>query len=99
MHTCSSPPNSNSGDASRVTGAANSDLTTNVIWTQEDETALIDFLIAHKSEAGDGLNFKQSVWTVAAAHLQPITTKGGPKNGDKCKTKWGRVCTKQFSLC
>ena len=61
MHTCSSPPNSNSGDASQVTGAANSDLTTNVIWTQEDETALINFLIAHELEAGDGLNFKQSV--------------------------------------
>ena len=76
--------------------AANSDLTTNVIWTQEDETALINFLTAHKSEAGDGLNFKQSVWTVAAAHLQPITTKGGPKSGDKCFAEWGRVCTEQF---
>ena len=99
MHTHSSPPNSDSGDASWVTEAANSDLTTNVIWTQEDETALIDFLITHKSEDGDGLNFKPSVWTAAATHLQPITTKGGPKNGDKCKAKWGRVCTKQFSLC
>jgi hypothetical protein len=99
MRTRSSPPNSNHSDseeASRVTGAANADLTINVVWTQEDETALIDFLIAHKSEAGDGLNFKGSVWTAAAAHMQPVTTKGGPKNGDKCKAKWGRVRTKQF---
>ena len=54
MCTHSSPHNSNhneSEEASRATGAANSDLMTNVIWTQEDETALIDFLIAHKSEA------------------------------------------------
>ena len=76
MHTCSSPPNSDSGEASWVTGAANSDLTTNVIWSQKDKTALIDFLITHKSEDGDGLNFKPSVWTAATTHLQPITTKG-----------------------
>ena len=58
--------------------------------------ALIDFLIAHKSEAGDGLNFKASVWTAATAHMQPVTTKGGPKHADKCKAKWGRVHTKKF---
>ena len=45
MHTRSSPPNSDSGDTSQVTGAANSDLMTNVIWTQEDETALIVSLL------------------------------------------------------
>ena len=96
MCTHSSPPNSNhskSEEASQATGAANSDLKTNVIWTHEDETALIDFLIAHKSEAGDGVNFKPSVWTAAAIHMQPVTTKCGPKHADKCKAKWGRVRT------
>ena len=96
MHTCSSPPNSNhseSEEASRATGAANSDLTTNVIWTQEDKTALIDFLITHKSEAGNGVNFKPSVWTAAAIHMQPVTTKGGLNHADECKAKWGRVHT------
>src|ERR1700722_7319450 len=61
-------------------------------WSVEDETALIDFLITHKAEAGDGLNYKSSTWTAAAAHMLPLTTKGGPKTADKCKTKWGRVC-------
>ena len=73
MCTHSSPPNSDhseSEEASWATGAANSDLMTNVIWTQEDETALINFLIAHKSEAGDGVNFKPSVWTATAIHMQ-----------------------------
>ena len=96
MRTCSSPPNSNyseSEEASQATGAANSDLMTNVIWTQEEETALINFLITHKSEAGDGVNFKPSVWTATAIHMQPVTTKGGPKHADKCKAKWGRVRT------
>ena len=58
--------------------------------------ALINFLITHKSEAGDGLNFKASVRTAATAHIQPVTTKGGPKHADKCKAKWGRVHTKKF---
>ena len=67
---------------------------TNVVWTQEDETTLINFLITHKSEAGDGLSFKPSVWTAAAIYMQPVTTKGGPKHADKCRAKWGRVHTK-----
>ena len=96
MRTHSSPPNSNhseSEEASRATEAANSDLMTNVIWTQEDKTALINFLITHKSEAGDGVNFKPSVWTATVIHMQPVSTKGGPKHADKCKAKWGRVHT------
>jgi hypothetical protein len=60
-------------------------------WSVEDETALIDFLIIHKAQAGDGLGYKPSVWTAAAAHMLPLTTKGGPKAPDKCKAKWGRV--------
>jgi hypothetical protein len=62
-----------------------------VHWSSADEIAFIDFLIAHKAEAGDGLNFKPSVWTAAAEHMRPLTTKGGPKQADKCKAKWGRV--------
>ena len=40
-----------------------------------DETALINFLIANKDKASDGLGFKQSVWNAAAAHLQQVTKK------------------------
>jgi len=101
MHTRNSPPNSNhsvSEERSGVTEAANADLASNVVWTKEDETALIDFLITHKSVAGDGLNYKASVWTAAAAHMQPVTTKGAPKNAEKCKAKWTRVRTKQCVL-
>lgn len=36
----------------------------NVQWLLADGTALIDFLIADKDKAGNGLDFKQSVWNV-----------------------------------
>ena len=87
MCTHSSPPNSNHSKSEEASQVTEADLTTNVVWTQKDETALIKFLIPHKSGAGDGLNFKASVWTAAAAHMQPVTTKGGPKHADKYKAK------------
>jgi hypothetical protein len=59
-------------------------------WTIEDENAFVDYLIAHKAEGGIGMNFKPSVWT-AAAHMQPLMTKGGQKSAEKCKAKWSRV--------
>jgi hypothetical protein len=37
-------------------------------WNQKDENVLLDYLLEHKSEAGDGGNFKQAVFE-AAAHL------------------------------
>lgn len=93
MHTHSSPPQSHHGDSNKVSGGttAEADPIVNVHWTLDNKTALLHFLIDHKAEAGDGLNFKASVWNAAAAHLNPLTTKSGPKNDEKYKSKWTRV--------
>ena len=33
---------------------------------------LIDFLSNYKAESGDGANFKQAIWTQAAAHMSAL---------------------------
>jgi hypothetical protein len=62
------------------------------IWTTEDEMALIDFLVERRAEAGDGANFKATIWGAAAQEMAKHMTKGGVKTPEACKTKWGRVC-------
>ena len=62
------------------------------VWTIEDESALISFLIEHKSEAGDGVDFKQPTWVSAAQELaKRVPHKGAPKTADSCKNKWSKV--------
>lgn len=96
MHTRSSPANSNK--SSDGASQASEPGTKAARWLLEDEIALIDFLIANKEKAGDGLGFKPSVWTAAADHLEKVTTKGGPKTHDKCKAKWHKVRYHQCRL-
>jgi hypothetical protein len=60
-------------------------------WTTDDEAALVACLLKHKSEAGDGLNFKSSTWSQVAKEMDGRKTKGGEKTVDSCKTKWNRV--------
>jgi hypothetical protein len=62
-----------------------------VSWNKTEEKELISFLVLHKSEAGDGFNFKDATWSKVAEHLRPLRTEGGVKTGKKCKEKWGRV--------
>jgi Myb/SANT-like DNA-binding domain len=62
-----------------------------VEWSPDDETLLIQFLIEHKAEAGDGTNYKKSLWTQIAATLNACKTSGASKTESKCKSKWGRV--------
>ena len=59
MHTCSSPPNSNHSNSDEASHTSTAE--GNVQWLLADKTSLIDFLIANKDKAGDGLGFKQSV--------------------------------------
>ena len=92
MQTRSSPSQSVHSDSDGALRANTDPAKAPVHWSAANETAFVDFLIAHKAEAGDGLNFKPSVWTAAAEHMRPLTTKGGPKHAEKCKAKWGRVC-------
>ena len=60
-------------------------------WTVEDEALLAAFLDDHRSEAGDGMSFKATIWTAAAAEMVKSTTKGGPKDAVSCKNKWAKV--------
>jgi hypothetical protein len=62
-------------------------------WFTSNEAALIEFLITHKAEVGDGFNFKDVTWTAAAAHMVAYTERGDPKTAGVCKNKWARVCT------
>jgi hypothetical protein len=48
---------------------------------------LINFLLDHKAEAGDGGSFKANIWNAAAVKMLKHTTKGGPKIAGKFKAK------------
>ena len=60
-------------------------------WTPADELALINFLLDHKAEAGDGGSFKGNIWNAAAVEMLKHTTKGGTKVATKCKAKYVAV--------
>jgi hypothetical protein len=63
------------------------------IWTSEEETVLVDFLLSEFSASGDG-NPKGSTFTAAASLLGkdrfPNST-GAEKTGGVCGTKWQSV--------
>jgi hypothetical protein len=85
-----SPPGSTQG-ADSPASVSNLPVADRSVWTSEDETALIQFLNSRRAEAGDGANFKQTVWNAAAAEMAKHTTKGGVKTAAACKSKWTRV--------
>jgi hypothetical protein len=68
------------------------------IWTLDDESRLINFLLDHQAEAGDGANFKTTVWNAAGEELSKHVSKGGPKTAASCKSKWDRVRINYFLL-
>jgi hypothetical protein len=67
---------------------------TPVKWSVDDETAMINYLIDNRSCAGDGANFKDTIWSGVAAALESQRTEGGVKTAKKCKEKWQRVSIK-----
>ncbi|KAG1791019.1 uncharacterized protein HD556DRAFT_1445541 [Suillus plorans] len=72
---------------------------TRVHWTEDHTSSLIKFLAAHRSEAGDGMNFKIGVFQAAAAHfLEPpegVSKEGWvppvARDSHACKNKWAAV--------
>jgi hypothetical protein len=70
---------------------------TQVKWSSDDEKAMIQYLINNKAHAGDGCNFKDTVWNGVATVLEAQRTDGGVKTVKKCKEKWGRVSAKYHS--
>jgi len=65
-------------------------------WTDEDAAELVEFLIKNASEAGDSATFKATTWNAAAKYLEKTYTKGAPKTGTSCATKWKKVCRTAF---
>ena len=63
----------------------------NAIWNDVETQSLINYLIEHKSEAGDGVKFKDPTFTGAAEAILPLRTKEPPKTGKMCKTKFASV--------
>ncbi|KAF8580565.1 hypothetical protein K439DRAFT_1619678 [Ramaria rubella] len=60
-------------------------------WPHADIVAFLDFLIDYKSEAGDGMSFKGTLWTRAAAHMVDHTSEGGVKTANACRSKWTQL--------
>ncbi|KAF8581326.1 hypothetical protein K439DRAFT_1619113 [Ramaria rubella] len=83
----SSPP----GTATSVQAPSNRSIETPVQWLPDNLTAFIDFLIDHKVEAGNGLNFKPVIWTKAVKYMINHTSLGGVKTPNACRTKWGHL--------
>ncbi|RXW11640.1 hypothetical protein EST38_g14215 [Candolleomyces aberdarensis] len=62
----------------------------NAHWSTQDEEDLIDYLLQHQAQAGDGGSFKMSpTFLGVAAVLNPKRKKGtGEKTGAVCSSKW-----------
>ena len=59
-------------------------------WTDEEVSALVDYLHAHQSEA-EGGSFKKQTYQGAVLHIQPLHTQGGPKDFNSVKEKFTKV--------
>ncbi|KIO02926.1 hypothetical protein M404DRAFT_146921, partial [Pisolithus tinctorius Marx 270] len=68
-----------------------------VVWTTEEEGALLDFLASHLSQASDG-NFKKVMWNATAAHMAknyPLGPDNGNKTAELCEWKF-KVLKKSY---
>jgi hypothetical protein len=60
-------------------------------WVDAEVNALLDYLIEHKGEAGDGMNFKTATYRAALPHVAPHHVKGPVKTASMLKTKYNLV--------
>ena len=65
--------------------------TGDTVWTMPDEKGLIEYLIDHVAEGGDGKKFKMTVFNRAAMAIEVIRTEGGPKTPKLCLGKYDQV--------
>ncbi|KIO05723.1 hypothetical protein M404DRAFT_139870 [Pisolithus tinctorius Marx 270] len=68
-----------------------------VVWTTEEEGALLDFLASHLSQASNG-NFKKVMWNTAAANMAnsyPLGLDNGDKTAESCEWKF-KVLKKSY---
>jgi hypothetical protein len=64
-----------------------------VHWTDDEISALVDYLHSHRSEAEGGL-FKKQTYQGAVLHLQPFHRQGGLKDVNSVKEKFTKVSDK-----
>ena len=62
-----------------------------VQWNTTEIEHFIQYLIDHKSEGGDGGNFKARTLNAAALHIAPYRTGGLVKEAKHLLTKWTTV--------
>jgi hypothetical protein len=60
-------------------------------WNEDETSALVDFLLEHKSEIGDAGMYKMGTFNAAAGNIAAHHTLGPRKTGKMCKTKWRTV--------
>ena len=60
-------------------------------WCDAEIDALLDFLIEHKGEAGDGMNFKDSLFQDSLAWIAPHHVKGPKKTMKMARSKYNWV--------
>ncbi|KAF8585686.1 hypothetical protein K439DRAFT_1615693 [Ramaria rubella] len=67
-----------------------------VAWVLEDDIVLINLLIDHKVEAGEG-NFKKSMWMVVAGVMVDQPSTRGLKTWEACRSRWIKL-RKDYNL-
>jgi hypothetical protein len=66
-----------------------------VHWTDEEISALVEFLHQHRSE-GEGGSFKKQTYQAATSHLQTFHRIGGPKDANSVKEKFNKVINNSY---
>ncbi|KAF8548577.1 hypothetical protein OG21DRAFT_1489271 [Imleria badia] len=61
-----------------------------VKWHMREVDALMDYLVEHHGEQGDG-SFKDATFTAAAEHLKAFHVTGKIKDGTSLKNKWSTL--------
>jgi hypothetical protein len=61
------------------------------VWSDQDERILLEYLIDHKAEAGDGCSFKQTTWQGVVKALEKVPSQGAPKDVNACTSKFKKV--------
>ncbi|KAG2054424.1 hypothetical protein BDR06DRAFT_884372 [Suillus hirtellus] len=61
------------------------------VWTEADETILIQYVTTNCSQGGDGMNFDHMFWVAAAAEIEKHPCLGARKTVAACQSKWGQL--------
>ena len=64
-----------------------------VHWTDEEISALVDYLYDHRAEA-EGGSFKKQTYQGAVTYLKPFHKQGGLKDSTSVKEKFTKVSDK-----